>query len=487
MNDLHSLSMSSLRNLFLSKKISAVEITQYFLNRVDSLDDKIGSFLSIFHTRALDKARLLDEKFARGEQVGLFAAIPFAIKDNIHVKGEITTCASKILENYRTPFDATVTELIEAEDGIIIGKTNLDEFAMGSSCENSALKKTNNPWDFSLVPGGSSGGSAAAVAARLALVSLGSDTGGSVRLPAAYCGVVGFKPTYGRVSRFGLVAFGSSLDQIGPLTTSCEDLGLVQSVLGKHCPNDSTSIDLPADTLADMSKPFQKGTKIGVPWKFLEKLNPESLKNFNDSLEVYKKLGAEIVEVNLDLLHYAIATYYIIATAEVSTNLARFDGIRYGYRSKNAKTLDDVYDLSREEGFGDEVKRRIMIGTFVLASGYQDAYYKKGLKIRQKIIEQFNEQFKKCAFIATPPALSGAFARGSHKDPLSLYLEDIFTVGANLAGIPALSFPSGFDNKGRPLGFQLMAPQMKDADLISMGSAFQKVTDYHTKMPTMVS
>jgi len=483
--DLHTRSLKEIRDLIASKQVSAVESTQYFLNRISKLDGQVGAFLSILSDRALKKASHIDAKVNKGERVGLFAGVPFALKDNINLKGEKTTCASKILETFVSPFDATVSRLIEQEDGIILGKTNLDEFAMGSSCENSALKQTNNPWDLNLVPGGSSGGSAAAVAARMAIVALGSDTGGSVRLPGAYCGVTAYKSTYGRVSRWGLVAFGSSLDQIGPLAASCEDVAYVQSVLGAPCEHDSTSIRLPNHTFEQMTQELPKNLTIGVPWKFLEQIKPHVRKNFDEALKVYQDMGAKLIEVNLDILHAAIPTYYIVATAELSTNLARFDGIRYGYRSPNAETLDQIYGLSREEGFGDEVKRRIMIGTFVLASGYQDAYYKKGIKVRSKIIEQFHHEFKKCHLIATPPAMSGAFARGSHKDPLSLYLEDIFTVGANLAGLPAISIPSGFDGQGRPLGLQLMGQQMQDDAVISAGHAFQKATTYHKQMPTL--
>ncbi|MCB1113636.1 MAG: Asp-tRNA(Asn)/Glu-tRNA(Gln) amidotransferase subunit GatA, partial [Chlamydiia bacterium] len=396
------------------------------------------------------------------------------IKDNIHIKGDLTTCASKFLANYKAPFDATVIELLRKEDAIFIGKTNLDEFAMGSSTENSAFQKTANPIDLKLTPGGSSGGSAAAVAGLMAPLSLGSDTGGSIRQPASFCGLVGFKPTYGRVSRYGLVAFGSSLDQIGPFARSAKDAALMMEILGRPCEKDSTSLPKPEEEMLSSFDGNIQGMKIGVPWEFLDGLAEEPKKVFMAALERFKSMGCEIVDVDLSILKYSLATYYIVSSAEASTNLARFDGIRYGIRSEKAKTLDEVYDLSREEGFGPEVKRRIMLGTFVLSKGYQDAYYSKAQKVRALMVQKYAEAFEKCDLVATPTSPFAAFEIGSVKDPLQMYLEDIYTISINLAGLPAVSIPSGKTEKGLPLGLQLIGPQMEDKRVLKTADAFEK-------------
>lgn len=483
---MYSLSAIEIRDKFLRGEVSAVVIVQTFLDRIDKYDGQIGAFLSVYHERALKQAKKLDEKRAAGQRLGKLAGIPIAIKDNIHVKGEISTCGSKFLTNYRAPFDATVTRLLEQEDAIIIGKTNLDEFAMGSSTENSALKKTKNPWNLKCCPGGSSGGSGAAVAARLCPVALGSDTGGSVRLPASFCGIVGFKPTYGRVSRFGLVAYGSSLDQIGTLATNTADAALVMEVIGQHCERDSTSYPAPGENyLANLTGDF-KGMKIGVPWQYLEQLAPEPKEIFNKSMEVLKGLGAQIVDVDLSILKYSLSVYYILATAEASTNLARFDGIRYGQRSQRAKTLDEVYDFSKEEGFGAEVKRRILLGTYVLSAGYQDAYYKKAQKVRALLIQRFKEAFQKCDLVASPVSPFTAFEIGAMKDPLQMYLEDIYTIGVNLAGLPAVSVPEGFSRDGKPIGLQLIGPQKQDGRVLKASDAFEKATRFNAAIPELV-
>lgn len=483
---MHTLSAIALRDKFLKGELSAVDITQTFLRRIEAFDGQIGAFLSVLPERALEKAKALDEKRQNGQKLGKLAGIPIALKDNIHVKGEISTCASKFLINYRAPFSATVTKLIEEEDAIIIGKTNQDEFAMGSSTENSALQKTRNPWNLKCTPGGSSGGSAAAVAARLCPLALGSDTGGSVRLPASFCGIVGFKPTYGRVSRFGLVAYGSSLDQIGPLATTTEDAALLMEVIGRHCERDSTSFAGESEKLITQLDQGIKGMKIGVPWAFLDQLAPEPKKVFNRALESLKSLGAQIVDIDLSILKYSLAVYYILATAEASTNLARFDGIRYGVRSPKAKTLDEVYDLSKEEGFGPEVKRRILLGTYVLSAGYKDAYYKKAQKVRTLIIERYKETFQQCDLIATPVSPFTAFEIGAIKDPLQMYLEDIYTIGINLAGLPAVSIPEGFASDGKPLGLQLIGPQKHDARVLIAANAFEKANSTYTAIPELV-
>lgn len=480
---MHRHTATEIRQLFATGKASSVEIVKYFLNRIESHNPTLGPFLTITAERALQKAAALDEKLKNGAPIGRLASIPIGIKDNINVKDQITTCGSKFLTNFKAPFDATVTKLLEDEDAIIIGKTNLDEFAMGSSTEHSALGVTKNPWNLDCTPGGSSGGSAAAVAARLCPVAFGSDTGGSIRQPASLCGIAGFKPTYGRVSRYGLVAFGSSLDQIGPLATSVEDIALFMEVIGRHCEKDSTSIPkAPDDICSKLNTPI-KGMKIGVPWHFLEGLEPQYHKSFVESLQVLKDQGAECVDVDLSVLKYSIAVYYILATAEASTNLARFDGIRYGQRSKLATTLEETYDLSRQEGFGDEVKRRIMLGTFVLSSGYQEAYYRKAQKVRTLIINTFKESFSHCNLIAMPTSPFAAFEIGSIKDPLQMYLADIYTIAANLAGLPAISIPSGFTQDNRPIGLQLIGPQLSDALVCQAAYAFQQKTPYHKMIP----
>lgn len=481
--NLHYFSATQLRDGFLQGHYTAVDIAEYFLRRVERYNQQLGAFLSILGPRMLLKAEALDRKRSHNQPLGRLAGVPVAIKDNMHISQEITSCASKFLSNYRAPFTATAVRLLEEEDALIIGKTNLDEFAMGSSNEHSAYFNAHNPWDITCSPGGSSGGSAASIAARLALIATGSDTGGSIRQPASLCGVVGYKPTYGRVSRYGLVAFGSSLDQIGPLTTSVADVATVMEIIGRHCPLDATSLDLPPESYnlgGDL-----KDVKVGIPHHLLEHLKPEAKANFEESIHVLRSLGATTVDINLDILKYSIAVYYILATAEASTNLARFDGIRYGLRAKEAKTLDEVYDLSRKEGFGREVKKRIMLGTYVLSAGFQDAFYKKAQKVRTLMIEAFIKAFAGCDVVAMPVAPSSAFPLGSISDPLEMYLQDIFTIPANLAGLPAISVPSGFDTRHRPFGLQLIGPQLCDVPLIQYAYAFEQATRYTQKIPPL--
>lgn len=472
---------------FIQGEVSAVEIVTGTLARIEAHDKKLGCFLSLFSERALAQAKKLDEKRSKKEKLGKLAGVPLALKDNIHVLGTKTTCGSKFLSNYKAVFDATVTHLLEEEDGLIIGKTNLDEFAMGSSMENSAYQITKNPWNLSLSPGGSSGGSAAAVAARLCPLSFGSDTGGSIRQPAAFCGIVGFKPTYGRVSRYGLVAFGSSLDQIGPFTTTVADAALAMEVIAKPCTKDATSVPQPGGSYLEKLKTPIKGVSIGVPWHFLESLEKEPRQNFEQSLQVLKDLGCQLIDINLDILRYSVAVYYILATAEASTNLARFDGIRYGERSKRATSLDEIFDFSRQEGFGPEVKRRIMLGTYVLSSGYQDAYYKRAQKVRTLIIRQFKEAFTKCQIIATPTSPRSAFGLGEIQDPIQMYLQDIYTIPANLAGLPAISVPSGFCTQRRPLGLHFTGPYLHDADVLRIAHHFEQQTLFTQKIPPLFS
>lgn len=472
-----------IHQLFISGQASAEEIVRYFLKRIEAFDEKVGAFLAVFPEKAIERARALDQKKARKEPLGRLAGVPIAIKDNIHVKGEKTTCASKFLTNYDAVFDATVTRLLEAEDAIILGKTNMDEFAMGSSNENSALKVTRNPWNLNCVPGGSSGGSTAAVAARLAPIALGSDTGGSVRQPAAFCGVVGLKPTYGRVSRYGLVAFGSSLDQIGPVAVSSEDIGMVMEVLGQHDPQDATSSARQHEDYLSALEGHLGTKKIGVPWQFLQDMKEEPKKLFMDAIEALKKLGCEIVDVELGSLKYAIAAYYIIATAEASTNLARFDGVRYGVRSQKAQNLEQIYDCSRTEGFGKEVKRRIFLGTYVLSAGYKDAYYKQAAKVRVKIIDEFNAAFEKCDVIATPVSPIPAFPLGGIQDSLQMYLQDIYTIGVNLARLPAISVPCGFCSDKMPFGLQLIGAKHQDVLVCRMADAYERLAPFSREIP----
>lgn len=480
---MHRLPAHILRDLFCKGEISAEQIAETTLKRIQAHDHQIGAFLNLLSERTRHQALKLDEKRKKGGRLGKLAGVPIAIKDNMHIEGEITTCASKFLENYRAPYSATVTQLLEEEDALLIGKTNLDEFAMGSSTENSAYHKTKNPWDLSCTPGGSSGGSAAAVAARFCPLALGSDTGGSIRQPAAFCGIVGYKPTYGRVSRYGLVAFASSLDQIGPFSNYVADTALVMEVIGRHCKNDSTSLNIPQEPYSKNLSHSLEGALIGVPWRFLEELPEKSKQNFADSMETFKRLGATIIDIDLDILKYSVQIYYVLATAEASTNLARFDGIRYGKRSSRATTLDEVYDFSRQEGFGPEVKKRILLGTYVLSSGYKDAYYQKAQKVRTLMIKKFQEAFQQCQMIAIPTSPISTFPIGSIQDPLQMYLQDIFTIGANIAGLPAISIPSGFIEDKRPFGLQLIAPQLHDTKIFQFAHAFEMKTKYNQAIP----
>jgi len=482
---MYRLSAQALHDLFCRGESSAEAIAQNTLKRIAHFDPQVGAFLSVLSDRVLEKARELDKKRKAGKPLGKLAGVPVAIKDNIHIQGEITTCASKFLENYRALFDATVIKALEEEDALLIGKTNLDEFAMGSSTENSAYYPTKNPWDLACSPGGSSGGSAAAVAARFCPMAFGSDTGGSIRQPASFCGVVGFKPTYGRVSRYGLVAFASSHDQIGPLTHTVADTALAMEVIGRHCPNDAMSIHLPTENYTKKLEGNVQGMTIGVPWQFLENLPPETRSAFDEALETFKTLGIKIVDVDLAILSSSIAVYYILATAEASTNLARFDGIRYGKRSTRATTLDEVYDFSRQEGFGPEVKKRILLGTYVLSAGFQDAYYRKAQKVRALIIQKCKQAFEKCDLIAMPTSPLPSFPIGAIQDPLQMYLQDILTIAANLSGSPAISVPCGFSKEGRPFGLQLIGPQLHDARVLQMAAHFEKKTHFTQKIPPL--
>lgn len=487
MKNWHRLSALELTAEYKKGSFSLESLVKSTIARIDALNPDVGAFVALHRERSLKRAIAIDQKRGQGLPLGKLAGVIIGIKDNIHIEGELTTCASTFLVNYRAPFSATVTELLEAEDAILIGKLNMDEFAMGSSTETSSYGICRNPWDLNCVPGGSSGGSAAAVAARFCTISLGSDTGGSIRQPAAFCGVVGFKPSYGLVSRYGLAAFASSLDQIGPCSTCVAESALTMDVLSKYCPRDATSSPLPREEYSSRLNDSIAGKTIGVPWHFLEGLSGETRKNFEESIELFKNLGAKVIEIDLDVLKYSLAIYYIIATAEAAANLAKFDGIRYGVRSEKATTLDEVYKLSRQEGFGFEVRNRILLGTYVLCAGYKDAHYKKAKKARTLITQKYKEAFMQCDVIAMPTAPTPAFEIGKIQNPLQMYLQDIYTISINLAGLPGISIPSGFsesaEGKKLPFGLQLVGKPMRDGDLFAFASAFEKSCTASCKIP----
>lgn len=481
MNELLKKSAVEQSNALKNKEVSAVELTTATINKIKEIDEKLGAFNSLTEDTALETAKKVDEKIARGEELPLLAGVPLALKDNMNLIGSKTTASSKILENFVSPYNATVTQKLLDNLVPIVGKTNLDEFAMGSSNENSAFKKVHNPWNLNKVPGGSSGGSAAAVAACESTLALGSDTGGSIRLPASFCGIVGMKPTYGKVSRYGLIAFASSLDQIGPFSRTVEDAANLLEVISGYDPHDSTSLNLPVENYSKSLNNDIKGMRVGVIKELIsEGLSPAVQKSIENAIETYKKLGAEIIEVSLPKIKYSIGIYYILATAECSSNLARFDGVRYGHRTANPENLLDMYCKSRAEGFGDEVKRRIMLGTYALSSGYYDAYYKKAQQMRRLVTEEFVEAFKNVDILIAPTCPNTAFDIGSRsEDPLAMYLTDIATISSNLAGIPAMSVPAGFDEDGMPVGLQIIAPQLAEAKLFNAAYRFEQANDFY--------
>jgi len=480
-----------------SLQITSQQVTKAFLDRIEATDSQIGAFLHVGAHRALAQAALVDQSIARGQIDSPLAGVPIAIKDVLCTTTEPTTAASKILENYVSPYKATVVEKLESAGLVILGKTNLDEFAMGGSTENSGYKLTKNPWDLTRTPGGSSGGSAACVAAAQSPISLGTDTGGSIRQPAAFCGICGLKPTYGRVSRYGMLAFASSLDQIGPMAHSVEDLAKLLEIIGGHDPRDSTSIpqSMP-DVSSDLRKPIA-GMKIGIVREQIDNdgLDSDIRQKLLDSIEVFRNLGAKIVDVELPNSQYSIATYYIIAPGEASSNLSRYSGAHYGYRSSttsskdtsaNTSSLVDMYCNTRGEGFGPEVKRRIMLGTYTLSAGYYDAYYLKALKVRRLIRQDFDKAFQEVDCILGPTTPTPAFCMGEKVDnPLQMYLVDLFTVGANLAGIPALAIPTGFSKSGLPIGMQLQAAPLREDLLLRAGYAYQSSIQYQPTWPTL--
>ncbi len=489
-SELLNMSCKELRDGIAAGRIKSAAATEAVFGAIEKYEPVIGAYISTFEGRALAKANEVDAKIAAGEPVGELAGVPVAVKDVMCTTFGVTTCASRILENFHSPYNATVVEKLLAADAVIVGKTNMDEFAMGSSTENSGLKETVNPWDTTRVPGGSSGGSAAAVAGRMCFAALGSDTGGSIRQPASFCGVVGLKPTYGRVSRFGLVAYGSSLDQIGPVTRSVADCALMMNVIAGRDPADSTSVDEKnapvCDYLEKLDEPVDK-LKVAIVPQFSAGADEPVQKALTCALDVYKKLGAEIIEVDMPHLDYAIAAYYIVATAEASSNLARYDGVHYGHRTENAGDYVEVYSKSRAEGFGKEVKRRIMLGTYALSSGYYDAYYLKALKVRNLIRGDFAGAFEKCDCVMMPVSPTTAFKIGEKiDDPLTMYLSDIYTISANLAGVPAISIPCGFDDSELPIGLQILAPAFAEDRLLRIARMFESNTDWHRKKPTIV-
>ena len=475
MKEIYELTASEVRNKILNKELSAYEVTKAVFERIEKTDELIGSFVSLRKEKALEEAKIIDEKIAKGEKVGALAGVPVSIKDNMVSLNDPSASCSKILDGYIGIYDATVVTKLKEADAIIIGKTNMDEFAMGGSTKTSYYKLTKNPWDTSKVPGGSSGGAASSIASQQCFISLGSDTGGSIRQPASFCGVVGLKPTYGRVSRYGLMAFASSLDQIGPLAKNVEDIALAMNVIAGYDDYDGTVKNIPVPDYTEFLGKDIKGVKIGVPKEyFVDGMNENIKAIMMDALEKLKEAGAELVDVSLPHTKYALPTYYILAPAEASSNLARFDGIRYGYRSKNAKDFNDLYVKSRSEGFGSEVKRRIMIGTYVLSAGFYDAYFKKAQKARALIKADFDKAFETVDMIFTPVAPTPAFSLDAVKTPLELYLEDIFTLSANLAGVPGLSIPAGI-TEGLPVGIQLLGKHFDEGNLIAVGSTFEKI------------
>jgi aspartyl-tRNA(Asn)/glutamyl-tRNA(Gln) amidotransferase subunit A len=471
-----------------AREVSAEAVTREHLARIETTDGRLRAFLHVTAERALGQARAVDSALRRGDDPGPLAGVPLAIKDLLDLEGVPTTCGSRILEGYRPPFTATCVARLEAAGAVVLGKTNMDEFAMGSSTENSAYGPCRNPWDTERVPGGSSGGSAAAVAAGLAPLALGSDTGGSIRQPAAMCGIVGLKPTYGRVSRYGVVAFASSLDQVGPLARTVEDAALAASALFGHDPADATSAAAPVPDFQAALARGVEGLRVGVPWPFLETgVDPAVMAAFRQALVDLEAAGARTVEISLPHSPHAIATYYIVATAEASSNLARFDGVRYGLRAPGARDLPSLYGETRDRGFGPEVKRRIVLGTFVLSTGYYDAYYLRAQKVRTLIRRDFEEALRSCDVVATPTAPTAAFRLGEKTaDPLQMYLADIFTVPASLAGIPGLSLPCGFAG-GLPVGLQLLGRPFEEETLFRAGHAYQARTAHHRALPPLAA
>ena len=465
------------------KEVTVQEITKAYIDRIQEKEPEVQAFITTLEESALEQAKQIDEKRKEGSVDSKLAGIPIGIKDIICTKGVKTTCASHMLEDFVAPYDATVMEKINKEEMIDLGKLNMDEFAMGGSTEYSYFKKTKNPWNLNKVPGGSSGGSAAAVAANLVPWALGTDTGGSIRQPSSFCGVVGLKPTYGLVSRYGVVAFASSLDQVGPIAKDVTDCAMLLNVIAGHDPKDSTSADREEVDYTKSLVEDVKGLKIGVPKEYFgEGINEEVKASLEKAIETYKQMGAEVEECSLDVAKYALATYYIIACAEASSNLGRFDGVRYGHRAKEYNNLKELYRNSRSEGFGSEVKRRIILGTYVLSSGYYDAYYKKAQQVRTLVMKEFAQAFEKYDVLLTPTSPTVAFDIGSKSnDPLEMYLADICTVSVNIAGLPGISVPCGVDKEGMPIGMQLIGKRFSEETLIRAAYSYEKQEKFREK------
>ncbi|HET6364892.1 MAG TPA: Asp-tRNA(Asn)/Glu-tRNA(Gln) amidotransferase subunit GatA [Nitrospirota bacterium] len=481
--ELYRRTIHELHDMLIKGETTALAITESVLKRIKAVDAKVMAYITVTEDIARAQAQDADKRIKAGDTSSPLLGIPIAVKDNMCIEGIKTTCASKILRNFVPPYDATVVGKLKRAGFILCGRPNMDEFAMGSSTENSGFFVTKNPWDLDRIPGGSSGGSAAAVAAEECIGSLGSDTGGSIRQPAACCGIVGLKPTYGRVSRYGLVAFASSLDQIGPITKDVTDTALLMNVIAGHDPKDSTSANIPAPDFTRALKRDVKGMKIGMPKEYyIEGMDPEVEKAVKDSVKLLEGLGAKVVDVSLPHTGYAVATYYILATSEASSNLARYDGVKYGFRAQGAKDLLDMYLQTRSQGFGPEVKRRIMLGTYALSAGYYEAYYKKGQQVRTLIKRDFDDAFKSVDVIATPTAPTAAFKIGEKSaDPLQMYLSDIFTISVNLAGIPGISIPCGFTMNNLPIGLQLLGKHFDEESILHAAFAYEQATEWHKK------
>jgi aspartyl-tRNA(Asn)/glutamyl-tRNA(Gln) amidotransferase subunit A len=486
--ELHTLTIHELHGLLMNREVTSRQIAEALYKRIKAVDGRIKAYLRLTEDLAFRQADEVDRKMTRGEAVGDLAGIPLGIKDIMCTKGILTTCGSKILENYVPFYDGTVIQKLKRNEAVFLGKLNMDEFAMGSSTENSGYQVTRNPWDLERIPGGSSGGSAAAVAGHECVAALGTDTGGSIRQPAHCCGIVGLKPTYGRVSRYGLVAFASSLDQIGPMTKDVSDCAIMMNAISGYDPSDSTSVNVEVPDYRRFLVNGAKGVRIGIPREyFVEGMDPDVEKGVREAIELLKRVGAEIHEISLPHTEYAVAVYYIICTAEASSNLARFDGVKYGLRSQGHHDLMEMYTRTRARGFGKEVKRRIILGTYVLSAGYYDAYYKKASQVRTLMRMDFEDAFQKVDVIVTPVAPTAAFRIGEKvEDPLQMYLSDIFTIPVNLAGIPALALPCGFTREGLPIGLQIMGKHFDEGSLLRVGYTFEQNTDFHLRQPASI-
>jgi len=485
--ELYELTAHEARDLLRNKAISCRELTQAHLDRIAEVESKVNGYITITHETALEQADMVDEKISKGEPLPDLAGIPMALKDNICTKDILTTCASKMLENFRPPYNATVAQRLFAEYGVLLGKTNMDEFAMGSSTENSYMKPTMNPWDLTRVPGGSSGGSAAVVSADEAVYSLGSDTGGSIRQPASYCGVVGLKPTYGLVSRYGLVAFASSLDQIGPITKDVTDCALVLNAIAGPDSKDYTSVKIGEDDYTKYLVDDVKGFKVGIPKEYFDQnIEPQVKDSVMDAVKKLEDMGAYIEEFSLKYTDYALPVYCIISSAEGSSNLARYDGVKYGHRAKEYDDMMDMYRKTRGEGFGPEAKRRIMLGTYILSADHRDEYYLKALKIRTLMIEEYNKAFGKYDLIVTPTCPTTAFKIGQMtEDPLAMHFANVYTAPVNIAGLPALSMNCGFDDNGLPIGIQLIAKALDEKTILRAAYALEKEMGIYGKKPKL--